>query len=65
MPCDEAMALARAAALGQPAGANLTIDARGYGCEPSSRRKGENVTYTCAGDHGSASFPVVWSEPER
>lgn len=61
--CAEATPLARAAALGQPAGANLTIESRGFECEPSSADKGANVRYTCTGGSGSASFDVVWSEP--
>lgn len=61
VPCGLGTRLARAAALGQPAGANLTIDTGGYRCVPSTARKGANVTYTCSGDAGSARFDVVWS----
>lgn len=60
--CDQAVALARAATLGQPAGANLTIARDGFECEPSSREPGENVTYICSGEAGRVSFRVVWSE---
>lgn len=63
LACEEALPLARAAALGQPAGANLTIESHGFECEPSSATKGANVTYECTGDGGSAAFDVVWSEP--
>jgi hypothetical protein len=61
--CAEAIPLAKAAALGQPAGANLTIESRGYACEPSTKAKGENVTYACTGPAGEAGFEVVWSAP--
>jgi hypothetical protein len=60
--CEDAVPLARAAALGQPAGANLAIERRGFTCEPSTKAKGENVTYTCTGPAGSATFEVAWTE---
>lgn len=59
--CAQGRRLARAAALGQPAGANLTFDVGGFACEPSTLRKGENVRYSCAGEAGEASFDVVWT----
>jgi hypothetical protein len=62
VPCEEALPLARAAALGQPAGANLEIARSGFECEPSTATKGANVIYTCTGASGSAAFDVVWSE---
>ncbi len=59
--CEEGMRAARAAALGQPAGANLVVRSGGFECEPSTLEKGVNVTYTCSGDAGEATFDVVWS----
>jgi hypothetical protein len=59
--CAEGRRLARAAALGQPAGANLEFDAAGFRCRPSTPRKGANVTYSCESDAGRATFDVVWS----
>lgn len=59
--CEEAMRLAQAAAVGQPAGANLTVARDGYDCEPSTAEKGANVTYVCTGAGGKASFEVIWS----
>lgn len=59
--CQEGTALAKAAALGQPAGANLTLSRDGFDCEPSTREKGANVTYTCTRAGDAVSFDVVWS----
>jgi hypothetical protein len=59
--CDVGRQLALAAAVGQPAGANLDIEVGAFDCRPSTSRKGVNVTYTCAGERGEASFDVVWS----
>lgn len=61
IPCDQGIALARAGALGQPAGANLVFERDGFWCEPSTQEKGANATYSCIGDGGEASFEVVWS----
>lgn len=59
--CDEATPLAKAAALGQPAGANLTVSRDGFECVPSSAVKGVNVTYTCSRGGDTVTFDVVWS----
>lgn len=59
--CDQGRSLARAAALGQPAGANLTIDRDGFHCVPSTAAKGANVTYSCTMGSAEATFDVVWS----
>jgi hypothetical protein len=59
--CEQGRRLARAVALGQPAGANLEFDAAGFRCRPSTPRKGANVTYSCEGEAGRATFDVVWS----
>lgn len=61
VPCEQGMRLAEAAAVGQPAGANLTVSRDGFECEPSSAEKGANVTYTCAGDAGEVTFDVAWT----
>lgn len=61
IPCDQGIALARAGALGQPAGANLAFQRDDFRCEPSTAEKGANVTYRCTGDGGAASFEVLWS----
>lgn len=60
--CDQGRSLARAAALGQPAGANLALTVDGFDCEPSTRTKGANVTYICTAGTGEVSFAVVWSD---
>lgn len=61
--CDEAVPLAKAAALGQPAGANLTLSRDGFRCEPSTAEKGVNTTYTCVRGSNEASFEVLWTAP--
>jgi hypothetical protein len=60
--CEQGQRLAKSAALGQPAGANLTVSRDGFECQPSTRTKGANVTYTCSGEGGEVSFDVVWSD---
>lgn len=59
--CEEAVPLAKAAALGQPAGANLTLTRDGFRCTPSTAQKGVNVTYTCIRGPEAASFEVLWT----
>jgi hypothetical protein len=59
--CEQGQRLAKSAALGQPAGANLTVSRDGFECRPSTSTKGANVTYTCTGGAGEVSFDVVWS----
>lgn len=59
--CDQGRSLARAVSLGQPAGANLVITKDGFECEPSTRARGANVTYTCTRGAARVSFDVVWS----
>jgi hypothetical protein len=61
VPCEQGMRLAEAAAVGQPAGANLSLSRDGFACEPSTREKGANVTYTCTKGSQEASFDVTWS----
>jgi len=61
LPCPEGKRLAQAAAVGQPAGANLVVRKDGFKCTPSSMRKGENVRYACARGGQRAAFRVVWS----
>ena len=60
--CEQGQRLAKSAALGQPAGANLPVIRDGFDCQPSTRTKGANVTYTCVGEGGEVSFDVVWSD---
>ena len=61
MSCPEAKRLALAAAMGQPAGANLTIEPNGFECKPSTARKGTNVVYSCMRGGKRASFKIAWS----
>jgi hypothetical protein len=62
--CPEALRLVEAAAVGQPAGANLELTRDGFRCTPSTLEKGANVTYTCASGAREAMFDVVWSRAE-
>lgn len=59
-PCDEGRRLALAAALGQPAGANLPVRRDGFDCEPSTRERGVDVTYSCTKGSQSARFAISW-----
>ena len=59
--CDQGQRLAMSAALGQPAGANLTLTRDGFECRPSTATKGANVTYTCTSGGDEVSFDVTWS----
>ena len=61
LPCPDGQRLAQAAAVGQPAGANLVVRKDGFECAPSSTRKGANVRYACARDGQRVAFRVVWS----
>lgn len=61
LSCPEGKRLALAAAMGQPAGANLVIRPKGFRCLPSTRRRGANVAYTCKRDKKQARFRIVWS----
>lgn len=61
LSCAEGKRLALAAAMGQPAGANLVIRTKGFRCLPSTTRKGANVAYTCKRDKKQARFRIVWS----
>jgi hypothetical protein len=62
--CREGTRLARAAALGQPAGANIPVEHDGFRCEPSTRERGVDVTYTCSQGPRRASFRISWSAAE-
>lgn len=64
IPCDEGRRLALAAAVGQPAGANIPVRRDGFRCDPSTRERGENVTYTCTNGSQSARFGIAWTGPE-
>ena len=59
--CDEGTRLAMAAALGQPAGANITVRRDGFLCEPSTEERGRNVVYSCVKGAQRVSFPIEWS----
>lgn len=59
--CDEGTRLAMAAALGQPAGANITVRRDGFLCEPSTEDRGRNVLYSCMKGAQRVSFPIEWS----
>jgi hypothetical protein len=59
--CDQGRQLAKAAAIGQPGGANLELTAHGFRCEPSTTKKGVNVSYVCADGPREARFDLVWS----
>ncbi len=58
--CDERRRLALAAALGQPAGANLPVRRDGFDCEPSTRERGVDVTYSCTKASQRARFAISW-----
>jgi hypothetical protein len=59
--CEQGRRLVQTAAVGQPAGANLSLSRDGFDCRPSTREKGATVTYTCARGPQRASFEIVWS----
>jgi hypothetical protein len=61
VPCDQGRRLAKAAALGQPAGANLALNVAGFDCEPSTKTKGANVSYVCTDGSREARFDVAWT----
>ena len=61
LSCDEGRRLAVAAALGQPAGANVRVKRDGFDCEPSTRERGADVTYSCSKGSRSARFEIVWT----
>lgn len=61
--CDQGRRLALAAALGQPAGANIPVRRDGFRCDPSTRERGVEVTYSCTRGSESAEFTIAWMSP--
>jgi hypothetical protein len=59
--CEVGRRLAKAAALGQPAGANIPVAGEGFSCEPSTRERGVNVVYSCSKGSQRASFEIEWT----
>lgn len=59
--CATGRRLARAAALGQPAGANIPVSSQGFRCVPSTRERGVNVVYSCSNGPQRASFEIEWT----
>lgn len=58
--CHQGQRLAKSA-VGQPAGANLTLSRDGFECRPSTSAKGVNVTYTCTSGASEVRFDITWS----
>ena len=59
--CEQGRRLALAAAVGQPAGANIPVRRDGFKCEPSTRERGANVDYSCSKGSEAASFRIEWT----